>query len=235
MSEAYVGYDRIDEIAHIEMDDGKANALGPQMIDELSAAFDRAAKEAKAVILAGRPGRFCAGFDLRIMTQGPEQAIGLVSAGADMFLSMYLHPLPIVAACTGHAMAGGALLLLVCDERICAQGDFKIGLNEVAIGMTLPVLGRELVRSHIDPRHHTEVVLGARVDSPDWAKQVGFLDRVVSPDALFGEACEAAKRLGAHPRSAFAGSKLAMREALVHYVRQAMPADFERFASARSH
>jgi len=232
MSEGFVGYDLIDEIAHIQMDDGKANALGPQMIDELTQAFERAATEAKAVILAGRPGRFCAGFDLRIMTQGPEHAVGLVSAGADLLLSMYLHPLPVVAACTGHAMAGGALLLLVCDTRFATEGEFKIGLNEVAIGMTLPVLGRELVRSHIAPRHHSEVILGARVDSPEWAQEVGFVDRVVPADALLGEAREAARRLGAYPRKSYAGSKLAMREELVRFVREAMPADFERFALA---
>ncbi|NOY93274.1 MAG: crotonase/enoyl-CoA hydratase family protein [Deltaproteobacteria bacterium] len=229
MSDSYVGYELIDEIAHIQMDDGKANALGPQMIEQLSGAFDRAETEAEAVVLVGRPGRFCAGFDLKIMTSGPDNAIRLFTAGAEMFLKIYEHPLPVVAACSGHAMAGGALLLLVSDERIGVEGEFKLGLNEVAIGMVLPVLGRELVKSRIDPRRQAEVILGARVDSPEWARDVGFLDRLCAPDALLREAREAAGRLGAHPRVSYAGSKRAMREDLVRYVRDAMPADLERF------
>jgi len=229
MNETVVGYDLQDDIALITMDDGKANALGPQMIDELSAAFAKAATEAKAMVLAGRPGRFCAGFDLKIMTSGPENAIKLFTAGAEMFIDLYLHPLPVIAACTGHAMAGGALLLLASDERICAAGDFKLGLNEVAIGMVLPVLGRELARSRVDPRRLTEVILGARVDGPEWAKEVGFLDRVVAPEDLKSEAWSAAKRLGAYPGVSYAGSKRAMREDLVAYVREAMPKDLERF------
>jgi enoyl-CoA hydratase len=233
MSDRIVRYELVDGIAQIQMDDGKANALGPQMIEQLSEAFDRAAGEAKAVILAGRPGRFCAGFDLKIMTSGPENAIRLFTAGAEMFLKIYDHPLPVVAACTGHAMAGGALLLLVSDERLCAEGDFKLGLNEVAIGMILPVLGRELVRSRVDPRRHAEVILGARIDSPEWAREVGFLDGLVAPDALLSEARAAAQRLGAYPSVSYAGSKHAMREDLIRYVREAMPADLERFTVPR--
>src|SRR5512146_236246 len=128
------------QIAVVEMDDGKANALSAEMIDALLAALTRAEGEAKAMVLAGRPERFCAGFDLRVMMSGPEQATALLKRGSELLLRLYDAKIPLVIACTGHALAGGALVVLTGDLRIGAQGPFKIGLNEVSIGMPVPVL-----------------------------------------------------------------------------------------------
>src|ERR1700729_932081 len=116
--------------AHIQMDDGKANALSQAMIDELVDALTRAEKEASAVVLAGRPDRFCAGFDLKVMMSSPEAAKTLLRTGADLLMRLNGSPLPIVAACTGHALAGGALVLLTADVRFGSAGAFRIGLNE---------------------------------------------------------------------------------------------------------
>src|SRR4051812_45520620 len=126
------------------MDDGKANALGSAMIDELLAAIAQAEGEASAIVLAGRAERFCAGFDLRVMMSGPDNAKALLSTGSKLLMKLYGTPLPLVIACTGHALAGGALVVLTGDWRIGAQGAFKIGLNEVQLGMPVPVLAMEL-------------------------------------------------------------------------------------------
>src|SRR5580700_3951192 len=106
--------------ALIQMDDGKANALSDVMIAEVGAALARAEKEASAVVLSGRPDRFCAGFDLKVMMSSPEAAKALLRAGADLLMNLYGSPIPVVAACTGHALAGGALVLLTADVRIGA-------------------------------------------------------------------------------------------------------------------
>src|SRR5580698_201502 len=98
--------------ALIQMDDGKANALSAAMIAELVEALTRAEKEARAVVLSGRPDRFCAGFDLKVMMSSPEAARGLLTGGVELLMRLYGSPLPIVIACTGHALAGGALVLL---------------------------------------------------------------------------------------------------------------------------
>src|SRR5262245_23859536 len=115
-----------DGVAVLQLDDGKANALSPAMIAAIEAALDRAEKEARAVLLLGRDGRFCAGFDLSVMRSGVEPMRALVTAGADLLMHLALHPLPIVVGCTGHALAAGALLLLAADARTGARGEFKI-------------------------------------------------------------------------------------------------------------
>ena len=84
--------------ALISMDDGKANALNYEMIDALMAALDRAESEAKALVLAGRSGRFSAGFDLKLMMAGPESAVELLRKGCELYLRLYSHPLPTIAA-----------------------------------------------------------------------------------------------------------------------------------------
>src|SRR5438105_13642725 len=125
-----VSLERDGAVAVISIDDGKANALSPDVLSALSEAFDKAeADGASAVLLQGRPGRFSAGFDLSIMTSGVEPMRALVTQGAELLLRVFTYPVPVVAACTGHALAAGALLLLVSDVRVGAEGEFKIGLN----------------------------------------------------------------------------------------------------------
>jgi enoyl-CoA hydratase len=135
--------------ALVHMDDGKANALSDAMIDALDESLDRAEKEANAVVLSGRPERFCAGFDLKVMMSGPENAKALLTRGSALLMKLYGLPIPLVVACTGHALAGGALVLLTGDVRIGASGPYRIGLNEVSIGMPVPVLAMELARDRI--------------------------------------------------------------------------------------
>ena len=85
-------------IAVVRMDDGKANALSETMIDSLVDALARAEKEASAMVLTGRPDRFCAGFDLRVMMQSPEAAMALLERGADMLMKLYGAKVPLVIA-----------------------------------------------------------------------------------------------------------------------------------------
>ncbi|MDF2698387.1 MAG: fadB, partial [Labilithrix sp.] len=117
-------------LAIVRMDDGKANALSEAMIDGLLDALARAEKEASAMVLVGRPDRFCAGFDLRVMMSSPDAAKALLTRGSELLMKLYGAKVPLVIACTGHALAGGALVLLTGDVRIGAEGAYRIGLNE---------------------------------------------------------------------------------------------------------
>jgi enoyl-CoA hydratase len=125
MSTDSIRYELRDKVALITMDDGKANALSPDVLEAITAAFARAEGEAAAVVLTGREKRLSGGFDLSIMMQGSDPARNLVTAGAELMLRIYTFPRPVVVACTGHALAAGAILLLVGDVRIGARGDFK--------------------------------------------------------------------------------------------------------------
>jgi enoyl-CoA hydratase len=211
-----VTYTLEDHVAVVTLDDGKANALNHDALDALEQALDRAEAdpEARAVLLAGRPGRFSAGFDLATMTAGPAEMRALVSAGARFVGRLLVEPLPVVAACTGHALAAGALVLLACDYRIGASGEFKIGLNEAAIGMTLPVWAVELARYRMPPSAVDRIILG-EVGGPQDACTDGFLDRVVGPDEVLTETMTLASHLSALRTGVVAGTKKRLRGEVV--------------------
>jgi enoyl-CoA hydratase len=227
MSSDAVQYELEDGVAVIRLDDGKANAISPDVVSGIHAALDRAEKEARAVILAGRAGRFSAGFDLSVMRGGPDQVVALVSAGGELALRFYGFPRPVVAACTGHALAMGAILLLSADARVGAEGSFKIGLNEVSIGLALPVFGVELARERLSKRHLTRAVETAELYTPSGAVDAGFLDRVTSPDTLLDEARGEARRLGELNAKAFAGTKKRLRASTIERIGRVLKEDVE--------
>jgi len=223
-----LSYALVADVAVLAMDDGKANALSHEMIDALGKALDRAESEAGAVALLGRPGRFSAGFDLATMKAGPEAVRGLVTAGAELLLRFYELPLPTVVGAGGHALAAGALLLCAADTRIVAQGDFKIGLNEVAIGMTLPIFGVELARDRLSKRHFGAAVIQARLYDGAGAVDAGFADRAVPAEAVNAGTLEAAGVLAQLPRDAYAGSKRQARAAVARQIRDTLAEDMAR-------
>lgn len=218
-------YSLEDSIAVIRMDDGKANALSVTMIDALLAALDRAEGEAKAIVLAGRDERFCAGFDLRVMMSGPEQATALLTRGSELLMRLYEAKLPLVIACTGHALAGGALVVLTGDLRIGAQGAFKIGLNEVAIGLPVPVLAMELARDRLATTELPRATLMAQIYAPEEAVRAGYLDEVVAPGEVLARAKAEAARLGALSNQAYRATKTRLRKATVDHIRSSLAAD----------
>jgi enoyl-CoA hydratase len=213
------------KVAVITMDDGKANALSVEMIDAVLAALARAESEAGAVVLAGRPDRFCAGFDLRVMMSGPEQAKALLGRGSDLLLKLFGLPLPLVIAATGHALAGGALVVLTGDTRIGAQGAYKLGLNEVAIGLPVPVLAMEFARARLTPAELTKATLQAQIYTPEDAVRAGYLDAVAPADQLLDKAKEEGNRLAALARSAYKATKHRLRGGVIADIRARMEED----------
>ena len=213
------------DVAVLRLDDGKANAVSHAMIAELRTSLDRAERESRAVLLVGRPGRFSAGFDLSEMSKGQAAVRDLVTKGAEILLRLLTFPRPVVAACTGHALAAGALMLLSCDLRIGASGSFKLGLNEVAIGMTPPLFMGELARHRLSQRLLVRATTLAEIFTPEGAVEAGYLDQVVSADALEAEALAATQRLSALPDPAFRNAKLRERGEVAHRIREGLEAD----------
>jgi enoyl-CoA hydratase len=216
-----------DKVAIVQMDDGKANALSKTMIDALLAALARAEQEASAVVLAGRPEKFCAGFDLRVMMAGPEQATTLLRAGSELLMKLYGASIPLVIACTGHALAGGALVVLTGDYRIGAAGPFRIGLNEVTIGLPVPVLAMELARDRLSKRALVHATLLAQIYEPEAALAAGYLDTVVPADEVLARARAEASRLAALPRGAFRATKQRLRGATIDFINKSLDADMQ--------
>lgn len=219
-----VAFELDNDIAVLTMDDTKANAFGPAMIAALSEAFDRAEKEAKAIVLTGRPGVLSAGFDLKVMKEGPEATAAMVGAGAALLLKMYLHPLPVITASTGHAIAAGAIILLASDVRIGAAGAYSIGLNETSIGMALPPFGVELARDRLAPGALSPAALGATLYDPEAAASIGYLDRVCDAAGLLDAAKAAAAHYATLDARSYAATKINLRQATVDRIKPTLAA-----------
>ncbi len=205
-------YDLIDSVAVVTMDDGKANGFGLDMIAAVQACLDRAAKEAKAVVLTGREGILSGGFDLKVIRGGDSAAVSaMIDAGARLMMRLYGLPQPLVIAATGHAVALGAFCLLTADHRVGAQGEFRIGLNEVAIGMSLPPFGLMLAKERLSKRYLVRATLGATLFTPQAAKDAGFLDEVAAPGEVREAAVAAARKLASLDGAAFAAVKSSLR------------------------
>jgi enoyl-CoA hydratase len=207
------------------MDDGKANALSAAMLDALASALARAEREAAAIVLAGRPGRFSAGFDLGVMMSGPEAATALLKRGSDVLMKLYGTPLPLVIACTGHALAAGALMVLTGDMRVGAAGEFKLGLNEVSIGLPVPVLAMELARDRLLATELPRATLMGTIYAPDAAARAGYLDAVVPAEELLDRARAEAARLGQISQRAYAATKTRLRSRTIEHIRATLDAD----------
>ena len=226
-----VTYALDDKVARIALDDGKANGLSFATLESIQEMLDRAEKEAGSILIVGRPGRFCGGFDLSVMRGSDAEAVrGLVTAGAELFLRLFEFPLPVVVACTGHAVAAGAIVLLSSDVRIGAEGEFKIGLSEVGIGMSLPIFAIELARQRLSKRHFIRATTRAELYTPDDAIDAGYLDRTVSGDDLLEEALAEAKRLAEIPQPAFRVTKSSAQRTAVAYIRETLAEDMARMS-----
>src|SRR5436305_6713961 len=141
MNENLVQYEVRDRVAHVTIDNGKANALHPDVIaglgDALTRAEDAGEEQVGALLVTATPGMFSGGFDLKIMRSSAEAAGKLVTDGGELIARLLGSPVPVVIACSGHAVAAGALMLFGADERVGAAGAFRIGLIETEIGMVL--------------------------------------------------------------------------------------------------
>lgn len=203
-----VRYEQEQGVATITLNNGKVNALSHEVFAELSAALDQAEQDQAVVILAGQAGIFSGGYDLKEMQKSPQAAMELVAVGSRMARRLAGFPLPVIAACEGHAIAKGAFLLLSVDYRIGASGPFKLGLNEVAIGMTMHHAGIEMARNRLATPYFHRSVVTAEMFAPEAACQAGFLDEVVDADAVMPRAQEVAQAMQKLNMRAHAQTKL---------------------------
>jgi len=206
-----VSYRLEDAVASITMDDGKVNVMSLAMQSELHAAFDRAEAAGAVVLLSGRPGRFSAGFDLPVVQAGGPEATEMVRGGFELSERLLSFPLPVVIACTGHAIAMGFFLVLSGDYRIGAAGDFKLTANEVAIGLTMPEAAAAIARQRLTPAAFERAMTVSDVFTPDNAVETGVLDRVVDAADCEGAAREVAVLMTSLDMTAHAATKRRVR------------------------
>jgi len=190
------------DVSIIQMDDGKVNVFSPDMIENFNNILDQVPTDKGAMMITGREGMFSAGFDLKVMMSSPENAAAMVKNGFKLLMRVFTFPRPVVAACSGHAIALGAFLLCSCDHRIGCKGEFKIGANELRNNMIVPTPILELAKFRLIKSHKQRALLNAEMYSIEDAVAPGYLDEVTDHDQLFDLALAKAKDLAtlAHPQ-----------------------------------
>ncbi|PNG42537.1 enoyl-CoA hydratase [Pseudomonas asplenii] len=222
-----ISYHLEDGIATLTLSNGKVNAISPDVIAAFDAALDQAVTDRAIVIITGQPGILSGGYDLKVMTAGPKEAVALVTAGSTLARRLLSHPFPVIVACPGHAVAKGAFILLSADYRIGVDGPFSIGLNEVQIGMTMHHAGIELARDRLRRSAFHRSVINGEMFDPKSAVDAGFLDKVVSAEELQGAALAAARQLKKINMLAHKNTKLKVRKALLEALDNAIIQDQE--------
>ncbi|WP_405122032.1 crotonase/enoyl-CoA hydratase family protein [Pseudomonas sp. M20] len=222
-----ISYHLEDGIATLTLSNGKVNAISPDVIVAFNAALDQAVTDRAIVIITGQPGILSGGYDLKVMTAGPKEAVALVTAGSTLARRLLSHPFPVIVACPGHAVAKGAFILLSADYRIGVDGPFSIGLNEVQIGMTMHHAGIELARDRLRRSAFHRSVINGEMFDPKSAVDAGFLDKVVSAEELQGAALAAARQLKKINMLAHKNTKLKVRKALLEALDSAIIQDQE--------
>lgn len=210
-----VTYSLDDGIATLTLNNGKVNAFSHELIAQFNQALDQGEADNAIIIVTGQPGILSGGYDLKVMTAGPQAAIELVAAGSTLARRMLSHPQPIIIACPGHAIAKGAFVLLSADYRIGVEGPFSIGLNEVKIGMTMHHAGIALARDRLTKPAFQRSVINAEIFTPQGAVAAGFLDQVVAPDELMNAAREMAQQLKKINMTAHKNTKRKVRKELL--------------------
>jgi enoyl-CoA hydratase len=209
---------RIDnEVARITIDDGKVNAMSTQMLEEISARLQEASQEARVTVVRGRPGIFSAGFDMPTLSEGLEPSVEMMSAGMRTIMQMLAHPHPIVAACTGHAFPMGAFLMLCSDVRFAVNGEFKIGMNEVAIGLTVPRFALALAEHRLSRSGFAQVTTG-RLFTPSEAVAAGYIDHLVTEAELDRAVDAAADQLLLLDAKSYVGTKARINGAILETI-----------------
>jgi enoyl-CoA hydratase len=213
-----------DGVAWITMDDGKVNAMSVEMMADIAAALDAAEAADAVTVLTGRPGIFSAGFDLDTFKRGAEATRSMVLAGARLVERLLAFPRPLIAACTGHAYPMGAFLMLSSDVRFGVQGPFRIGMNEVAIGLTVPLFAVELARHRLTPPGFARITT-APMFAPEHAAALGYLDEVVEAEHLRDRVRSEAERLRGLDAASYVATKARMNAPLLAALRAAIESE----------
>ncbi|HET7921871.1 MAG TPA: enoyl-CoA hydratase/isomerase family protein [Gammaproteobacteria bacterium] len=202
-----------DGVLELQLARPPANALDPALVRELREAIHHAAEgPARALILSGAEGMFSAGLDVPALLQLEREAMRAFWRDfIDLLRSIALSPLPIVAAMTGHSPAGGAVLAIFCDARMVAQGRFKIGLNEVRVGLPVPAIIHAALKRLVGARQAERLCLHGLLIDPDEALRIGLVDQVLPASELRPAALAWCRDLLALPAAAVTATRALVR------------------------
>ena len=189
-----------DAVAALRVNNGVINAIGPELLDDLSAELTQIKSEFKGMVLAGGEKFFCIGLDLPgLLPLGRSEMVEFYFKFMQVVLDLYTLPMPTACAINGHATAGGAIFALSSDFRFASSGRKFIGLNEVKIGLSVPYLTDLILRQVVGDRCATEMMFKGEFLEPEKALKIGLVDAVFSPEDLEEKAVAKIAELAALP------------------------------------
>ncbi len=219
--------EEVDGVRVLRMEFGAANALSPSVGHALLAELEA---DPRPTVLTGEGSVFSAGLNLVALDPfGREEMEAFVEDFSILMTRALTTRYPLVAAVNGHAVAGGCVLAMACDYRVGVDGAFKVGMNEMAIGLTLPAVVTEILRGRLSPEHARTVILGGALYSPADAVEVGLLDEVaVDADEAIVRAAQIARDFGKAPAefAAMKGSLVAPITERLQHTREALDRRF---------
>ena len=200
-----------DGVAVLRLAHGKVNAMSMEFCEALIARFAEISS-ARAVVMTATGRTFSAGVDLvRLLEGGAPYVRKFLPVLSNMFVTVFSHPAPVVAAINGHAIAGGCVLACAADKRLMARDSGHIGVTELLVGVPFPPAAIEIMRCAAAPQFFADAILSGATYTPAEAVARGFIHDVVEPQALLERAVAAAKALAALPPKAFALTKRQIR------------------------
>jgi enoyl-CoA hydratase/carnithine racemase len=213
-------------VAVIAVDRPPANAMDVTLLAEILAAVAQVAAEApRALVLAGRPGCFSAGADLKAVPgYGPAQQREMVDGINAMALGVYELEFPVVGAITGHAIAGGMVLALCADLRV-ASSDGRYGLTEVKVGVPYPQAAIGVARAELSPQAARVLALGSELTDAAECERLGVFDEVLEPGDVLERTLHLASRLAALAPEVYARTKRDLRAPALAQMRAACEHD----------
>jgi len=212
----------LDVIAHgaiteLRLNRPPANALNHDLLEALLAAHEDAiGGGAKGLVLSGQPGMFCAGIDVpELLGQDRVSIRRFWALLFDAARSLAACPVPVVAALAGHSPAGGAVLASHCDYRVAAAGSFKVGFNEVQVGLPLPPTIMHAFADLVGTRRSRQVGMQGNLITMDEAYEIGLVDELVTAESVLGRSLEYLDGLLAMPPVAMNNTRLTGKAGLL--------------------
>src|SRR5262245_2184842 len=200
---------------------GKANALDVELLDALARELDGASEDVRALVLTGTGSIFSAGVDLFRFTQGGADYVRhFLPLLSRSLRTLFTFPRPVVAAVNGHAIAGGCVIALAADVRLMADGDGRIGLPELLVGVPFPTVALEVVRFAVPREKLQSLIYTGRTLTAREALEAGLIGEVVPPDALPSRAQEIARELALIPPPVYRLTKQSLRAEALKRIEQ---------------
>ncbi|MCG8418079.1 MAG: enoyl-CoA hydratase/isomerase family protein [Proteobacteria bacterium] len=188
-------------VAIVTLNRPPVNALELTIVEELHDKLDEAVRSpARAVVLTGSGSCFSAGLDVKVVPHYPaDKRRRVIMAINRTVHRLYGVAKPVVAGVNGHAIGGGLVLSLACDMRIAADGESRLGLTEVRVGVPFPAVPMMVVQAELDCNAARDLSLSGRVVHPREAHQMGLIDEVNASDTLIERTCDLALSLASGP------------------------------------